>query len=386
MPEPTNASSDPPRRSWVPFYMRQNIYLFVALLFAVYLSTAAIASIPTLTEDTQSANVDLGSFKGEIDRRELITEGADVFNLNPFAKLDELLANPPNNVNDAMREAVENLRDEESARRTELQRLFDNHLAFWAAELGHARSTAVASFAENVDRKGNTERRQHYSAMLEWFNTSQVEAQRETNECIRASDMVNRNAIAWSDFQLRRLQRRPGNGLSARAPEIRWEVPAKECQEQYDLFKAAPARPELGKRLGPFTQISLWLLQTESISLVLIAGLFGFGLLGAAASTIIRERAHVHEPGTPLVRDLPSVVIRGLTAAIVVFLAVKGGLAVFGTGSPDPNPYVLLLTCLIAAVFSEPVWVGSQHYLEGLMTSWSGGKVQPGAATNTVKA
>src|SRR5262245_36217530 len=39
------------------------------------------------------------------------------------------------------------------------------------------------------------------------------------------------------------------------------------------------------------------------------------------------------------------------------------GLAVFAGGQSDANPYVLLLTCLIAAVFSEKVWARANEYL-----------------------
>src|SRR5215475_3817611 len=38
-------------------------------------------------------------------------------------------------------------------------------------------------------------------------------------------------------------------------------------------------------------------------------------------------------------------------------------LAVFAGGQSDANPYVLLLTCLIAAVFSEKVWARANEYL-----------------------
>jgi hypothetical protein len=69
----------------------------------------------------------------------------------------------------------------------------------------------------------------------------------------------------------------------------------------------------------------------------------------------VREHPR-HEGAGPLVSNLAGVVIRGLSAAIVVFLAVEGGLAIFSSGSGAPNPYVLLLTCLVASVFSEVVW------------------------------
>ena len=108
--------------------------------------------------------------------------------------------------------------------------------------------------------------------------------------------------------------------------------------------------------------------EDSALSLVCIVGLIGFGLLGAAASTIIRERGTQRLSKTPLVSDLPSVIVRGVTAAVVVFLAVKGGLAIFALQTPDPNPYVLLLTCLVAAVFSEPVWEAAGSYLEDLIS------------------
>jgi hypothetical protein len=68
------------------------------------------------------------------------------------------------------------------------------------------------------------------------------------------------------------------------------------------------------------------------------------------------ENQDVNKPRGLLVSDLTAVVIRGVSAAIVVFLAVEGGLAIFSANGGEPNPYVLLLTCLVAAVFSEHIW------------------------------
>jgi hypothetical protein len=112
------------------------------------------------------------------------------------------------------------------------------------------------------------------------------------------------------------------------------------------------------------------LLNAASIPLALIVGMLGFGLLGAMISTFVKERI---EAGTQeraqrsehvLVRDLAGVLLRGLSAAIVVFLAVQGGLAVLSGADSDPNPYVLLLACFVAAVFSERVWESAYAYLK----------------------
>ncbi len=135
-----------------------------------------------------------------------------------------------------------------------------------------------------------------------------------------------------------------------------------------NVAAAVPVRPELGSHLGPFGLVARWLLRTESLALALITGLIGFGLVGSACATFIREQVKrpqqptgiggtkTDAPKQPLVEDLAGVVIRGFSAAVVVFLAVEGGLAIFAADRPEPNPYVLLLTCLVAAVFSEDVW------------------------------
>lgn len=53
-----------------------------------------------------------------------------------------------------------------------------------------------------------------------------------------------------------------------------------------------------------------------------------------------------------------------MSAAIVVFLAVKGGLAAFAVDAGEPNAYVLFFTCLIGAVFSEDVWAWARKRFE----------------------
>lgn len=65
----------------------------------------------------------------------------------------------------------------------------------------------------------------------------------------------------------------------------------------------------------------------------------------------------------PLVPNLASVVIRGGSAAVLTFLAVYGGLAVFAGANTNPNPYVVLFACLAAAVFSDDAWTwGAQQF------------------------
>ncbi|MBH5389510.1 hypothetical protein [Bradyrhizobium diversitatis] len=116
---------------------------------------------------------------------------------------------------------------------------------------------------------------------------------------------------------------------------------------------------------GPFGTTARWLLSTGSLDLTLIAGMLGFGLLGATISTAVRKGALLDYQDQTVASDLAGVIIRGFSAAIVVFLAAMGGLAIFsasgGSQPTDPNPYVLFLTCFVAAVYSEDLWLGARR-------------------------
>jgi hypothetical protein len=151
-------------------------------------------------------------------------------------------------------------------------------------------------------------------------------------------------------------------------------IDAREaCTFRYSQ-EEPPSRGSLNNYTGFFAPAISWLLSSESQPIVLIVGMIGFGLLGAACSTFVREVSQrpAKAPGSDgaLVEDLAGVVIRGVSAAVVVFLAVFGGLAVFASDSqPNPNPYVVLFTCLVGAVFSEIVWNWAQDKLKGELNS-----------------
>jgi len=126
-----------------------------------------------------------------------------------------------------------------------------------------------------------------------------------------------------------------------------------------------PERPNIGEEYGIFESMSGWLLKTESMSLALIVGLFGFGLLGAIGSSFIRQKITTDKPDQieDYVPNLPIVLISGLSSAIVVFLAVKGAIVVFATKDANLNPYILFFTCLVAAVYSEDIWAWARKKL-----------------------
>jgi hypothetical protein len=109
--------------------------------------------------------------------------------------------------------------------------------------------------------------------------------------------------------------------------------------------------------LGPLGAWFGWLLNTEQMPVVIIVGLIGFSLMGATVSRAVRASSQGKSAMSLTLDDVFLVFGVGMTAAIIIFLAAYGGLAVKGSdGGEDPNPYVLFATCLIAAVYSEDVW------------------------------
>ena len=109
-----------------------------------------------------------------------------------------------------------------------------------------------------------------------------------------------------------------------------------------------------------------WLLRTEKRDLALIVGLVGFGLFGALKESSYIKQVHSNAALTDSVILVPAL-IRGVSAAIVIFLATLGGVAAITTNGSSPNPYLIFFTCFVAAVFSEDVWkwaqVGQQKQL-----------------------
>lgn len=245
-------------------------------------------------------------------------------------------------------------------------------------------ATAVSTYeVVNLDRKGSRQRGDHFIRIVTSFNAHTARSDSVLRALNAAVAGVDRELMSWGrtmrgwlgapslyvsdDDYAEALV--PVNFAIARADE----VAARSAPPAWPV----PRRGEMGTDLGPFGYVAGWLLRTESLPLVLIAGMLGFGLLGSVASTIVREQKR-RSPGDPPVPDLARVVIRGASAAVVVFLMVEGGLSVFSSGAATPNPYMLLLTCLVAAVFGEDVWKATQ--------SWFNERLETAMATTLTQA
>lgn len=131
-----------------------------------------------------------------------------------------------------------------------------------------------------------------------------------------------------------------------------------------------PSFKRTGQEWGIFGRIAGYLIKPQSPELVLLMGMFGFGLLGASLlsfqSSSINENFIKAFKNQLLIPNFGVVLARGFGAALVIYLATKGGLAIFSAGtSTDANGYILLLTCFVGAVYSEKVWTKIRISLYG---------------------
>ncbi|CAA9316179.1 MAG: hypothetical protein AVDCRST_MAG89-1412 [uncultured Gemmatimonadetes bacterium] len=302
----------------------------------------------------------------------------------------------------------------------------DEHVAALQAQMNELRQIWGAQTVSHDSASRSLKRQAGFNEML----VQAALTDEDTTRAVRAHQMYRYRLDRWllesgadiradydkSWLDLRRLERKL-NGWSigaagyltspdphaAHFQELRSQ--GQRLSTEAGLIAEHSARPPRplparGEELGPFRYVSGWLLKTGSMPLTLIVGMLGFGLLGAAASTFVREQtrrerresawirrwqreyakrprsdsrkeaaadaaakadaATPDRPSQPLVLNLPSVVIRGGSAAIVVFLGIMGGLSVL-TQEAEPNPYALLFTCLVGAVFSENVWTWAER-------------------------
>ncbi len=100
----------------------------------------------------------------------------------------------------------------------------------------------------------------------------------------------------------------------------------------------------------------------DRLDFVLIIGMLGLGVLGASASQLIRADEG-NRVNALVSANMVGIMVRGITATLVVYLGVSCGLVVFSNGGAQANPYALLLGCFIASVFSENVWAWARKLI-----------------------
>ena len=343
--------------------MAKNVFVCLILAFSVYLCIASIIAIPefqALENDT-------------VDKQEI-----QVFkNMLDDSTLNKRFDGPIVNVN---LPSQSSLRYPSSLHRLNVVinalNLFKDRVESIKNDLNLKQQQIIVNYQTALDEKTALKQRSIYKSNLtNWF----LEQQKIITVLSSEKDAINQ----YVPDRLSMINAIEKDTAKYGKDKTRIEVAYHESDVNYQELiqilndnnntlneymvnqQDMPERPNIGEEYGIFESMSGWLLKTESMSLALIVGLFGFGLLGAIGSSFIRQKITTDRPDQieDYVPNLPVVLISGLSSAIVVFLAVKGAIVVFATKDANLNPYILFSTCLVAAVYSEDIWAWARKRL-----------------------
>jgi hypothetical protein len=342
--------------------LAKNTFVVLLLIFSIYLCIASIVAIPEFQalESSEFNNEELTEFTNEVGQQISINE--EEFLLKELPK-DDLYLKKSMDVYDELNKQIRNY-----------NQMFD---LLWKNEELRKNDAIDAYKSAFLEKTATKERIKYRSQLKTWMqNRSSIFTSffgyKPNFERILEHFEMDVSKVD-KDLQLRSNDSIVNSNLNlllTRSLED-WDMEMRNFRAAKYQFSnlnfGMPKKPMIGEQFGVFRFMSGWLLRTESMSLALIVGLFAFGLLGSIGSTFIRQRIKIGDDETKKQKDfvpnLPAALIDGISAAIVVFLAVKGSLVIFSGNDSNVNPYVLFFTCFVAAVYSADVWKWAHNKL-----------------------
>jgi hypothetical protein len=367
--------------------LRQNIVLVLIFFLSIYLSLAAIITVPYFTEN-KDQQLKEEPLKDQLDRiRERYEKNtfASFSSDIPAFNMDSAVLINIGRITDSDKQYYaarmykywnQNYERNMKARESIANRLIQENEAF-KNKLNDEETKVISTYTtKSFDLKSKLKLSfsnslvEYYKIFAESYinRTASIKAFVEAVDVDYKRDLFNFNQ-ALNEFVTRALK--PDTTNSDLNDKFNYYDTNRNYYVGLEYFSLdnytiqLPSVPTPGDELGIFKSIAQWLIKPNSMALVLIVGMLGFGLFGAVISTFVKEENALpeHKKHGIIINDITGVIIRGVSAAIVIFLGVKGGLAVFSTGEGEPNPYALFFTCLVGAVYSERIWEWAKEKL-----------------------
>ena len=351
-------------------------YAFIAV-FSIYLALSATLAVPLMQEgETQQPNLTAEQLRESLNQL-VASSNIDMLE-NGVESTEDQTVVLADSVAPLLSKIEENIRDEPiSFEIAEIRRIIEqinlnkNEIDRRLSEIQERIPASINSMidsavelyrTETLNRLGRREASRHYLDIRSWFSDMIISRERTLASCQRSADEINRlqararqyaRNLATLDGEVvaRRIEREMGNfALLLRDAS----AVSGACQTYESISFTPPARAVYGSSLGLVGVATGWLLGAESMPVTLITGLVGYGLLGALASRFVRT--------DPVAKDMEDigqiavVVFSGFVAALVVYVAAYGGIAIASEEGGNPNPYVVFGACLVGAVYSTDVW------------------------------
>jgi hypothetical protein len=388
----------------LPDYVRKNILRISIFVVGIYLSLAAIIAIPWLQEEGNPDNE--VKYNAETLRQALTKakkENYDTlflpkFPSDPIAMVKvkipvELVSSAEQEI--AFMDDLQGVLDEKLAIRQTLVTKWEQNKLKHNQELKGIVDDIVSKFEAEGESLKEKQRikyfqklREHFQSLIvRWNEELALQGDRIISEdqfCIQGlqaiRDDINNLESATDAKQINAI-------IRANLPAYLYDGIFGETSVLNSNINSLPSSPEAGDDWGIFSLLGSWLFRTDNMSLVLITGVIGFGLFGASISSFVRDFTSMKagQPGKDF--NVGEMIIRGISAAVVIFLAVEGGLSVFTQEKMNPNPHVLFFSCLVGAVFSEQIWNWAKDKLEdNFKTDEEGSGDPPQETTDTTNS
>jgi hypothetical protein len=369
-----------------PAPVQQRLIFSLLVLFSFYLALSALLAIAVFQDKSRPQQLTLAAFEKSLEPNIIAQEVFDKAYPQELAVPRE--AQKPVVLGSHTAYALRTFDIEYQSRASSSGALQND----WAglrqkalADQTRLRDQAKYAFSAGSEASaGKRQTAQHFNELLSWHQQSMQLIRDGMDRCRTVITTFTTTATQSLETLRAELEKSTPENVTDKANEFinanrrpllqTFNDARRGCQRTADDRRPAiPERRSLASGLGLIGDWTGWLVNPEQLPVVIIVGLVGFSLLGATVSRVVRAQQESQTAGLTF-DDLLTVITGGTTAALVVFLGAYGGLALLGTTSGDPNPYVVFITCLIGAVYSEDVWSWARKRILSDNLERSGGK------------
>ncbi len=236
--------------------------------------------------------------------------------------------------------------------------------SLWASLLSQKkveREALVGQAMDSYQRYERTdlsqrEREMYVDDLGAWYRGRNAQAEAHLTRVRGMISIYLDQTAAWARDSLAALE----SGEATQATPDVWDDIGTMFAAEEGATRAPPV-PRQVTDLGAFNLFAGWLVDTRSFELALICGMIGFGLFGSGVSrALVGKRMRTASVG----KNALEVTVVGLSAAIIIFLASQGGMALLATGAGEVNPYIVFLACFVGASYGDRVWESARERLE----------------------